>query len=160
MQQARAKTKEKRLPEDLHSSISQTDSMIPIRKDSHSSKYAIFATRLDTSPSRLDTYFIRSWDLPALSKAICAWHFIKDRRLSRSEILDEYSSHRQKERGGKEVLESNMLTGDKARLRPNDSPAGSSWKSSKKKEDIHLRNIIQAKHFMNRKIFTISAKAP
>jgi hypothetical protein len=28
-----------------------------------------------------------------------------------------------------------------------------------KKEDIHLRNIIQAKHFINRKIFTISAKA-
>jgi hypothetical protein len=115
------------------SSISQTDSMIPIRKDSHSSKCAIFATRLDTSSSRLDTCFIRSWDLPALSKAICAWRFIKDRRLSRSEILGEYSSHRQKERGGKEVPESNMLTGDKAWLRPDDSPAGTSWKSSKKR---------------------------
>jgi hypothetical protein len=79
-----------------------------------------------------------------LSKAICAWRFIKDRRLSRSEILNEYSSHRQKERGGKEVLESNMLTGDKARLRPDDSPAGTSWKSSKKEEDVHLKNIVQS----------------
>jgi hypothetical protein len=52
-----------------------------------------------------------------------------------------------------------MLTGDKARLRPDDSPAGTSWKSNKK-EDIHLRNIIQSKHFINRKIFTTSAKPP
>jgi hypothetical protein len=34
----RAKNKEKRLPEDLQSNILQTDSTIPRRKDSHSSK--------------------------------------------------------------------------------------------------------------------------
>jgi hypothetical protein len=115
--------------------------MIPIRKDSHSSKCAILATRLETSSSRLDTCFIRSWDLPAFSKAICAWRFIKDRWLSRSKILDEYSSHRQKEGGGEEVSKSNILTGDNARVRPDDSPAGASWKSRKEKEreDIHLR---------------------
>jgi hypothetical protein len=32
--------------------------------------------------------------------------------------------------------------------------------SQAKKEDIHLRNNIQAKHFINRKVFIISAKAP
>jgi hypothetical protein len=32
--------------------------------------------------------------------------------------------------------------------------------SQAKKEDMHLRNIIQAKHFINRKMFTISAKDP
>jgi hypothetical protein len=37
-----------------------------------------------------------------------------------------------------------MLIGDKARLWPDDSPAGTSWKSSKKKVDIHLRNVVQS----------------
>jgi hypothetical protein len=42
----------------------------------------------------LDTCFVKSWDLLALSRATCAWRFIKDRRLSRSATLKEYSSHR------------------------------------------------------------------
>jgi hypothetical protein len=97
-----------------------------------------------------------------LSKAICAWRFIKDRWLLSSKILDEYSSHRQKEGGGEEVLESNILIGDNARVRRDDSPAGASWKSRKKKrEKTYIsENLIQAKHFINRKIFTTSAKAP
>jgi hypothetical protein len=96
----------------------------------------------------LDTCFIISWDLLALSKEICAWRFIKDRRPSRSKILNEYSSHQQRGRGGEENPEANVLTGDGARSQPDDPPAGTSWKSSKKEEDTHLRDIIQAKHFI------------
>jgi hypothetical protein len=43
----------------------------------------------------MDIYFIKPQDLLALSIAICAWRFIKDKQPSRSEILKEYSVHRQ-----------------------------------------------------------------
>jgi hypothetical protein len=43
----------------------------------------------------MDICFIKPQDLLALSKAIFAWHFIKDKWPSRSEILNEYSIHRQ-----------------------------------------------------------------
>jgi hypothetical protein len=41
----------------------------------------------------MDICFIKLQALLALSIAICAWHFAKDKRLSRSEILKEYSAH-------------------------------------------------------------------
>jgi hypothetical protein len=41
----------------------------------------------------MDIYFIKPQDLLALSIAICAWRFAKDKWLSRSEILEEYSAH-------------------------------------------------------------------
>jgi hypothetical protein len=63
----------------------------------------------------MDIYFIKPQDLLALSKAIFAWRFIKDKRPSRSEILNKYSIHRQEGQGGKEALESNILAGDEAR---------------------------------------------
>jgi hypothetical protein len=71
----------------------------------------ILAIRPDTLSSRTDIYFIKPQDLLALSKAICAWRFIKDRQLSRSEILNVYSLHQQEERGGKAIPESNILIG-------------------------------------------------
>jgi hypothetical protein len=71
----------------------------------------------------MDIYFIKPQDLLALSIAICAWYFIKDKQLSRSEILKEYSVHRQEGQGGEEAPESKILIGDDARSRPNDPPA-------------------------------------
>jgi hypothetical protein len=41
----------------------------------------------------MDIYFIKLQALLALSIAICAWRFAKDKRFSRSEILKEYSAH-------------------------------------------------------------------
>jgi hypothetical protein len=63
----------------------------------------------------MDIYFIKLQDLLALSIAICAWRFAKDKRLSRSEILEEYSVHQQEGRGGNEAPESKTLTGGVAR---------------------------------------------
>jgi hypothetical protein len=54
----------------------------------------------------MDICLIKPQDLLALSIAICAWRFAKDKRLSRSEILEEYSAHRQEGRGGDKVMES------------------------------------------------------
>jgi hypothetical protein len=88
----------------------------------------IFAIRPDTLSSRTDICFIKPQDLLALSKAICAWRFSKNRQLSRSEILNIYSSHRQEERGGKATPESNISTGDGTRSRPDDPPACIGWK--------------------------------
>jgi hypothetical protein len=62
----------------------------------------------------MDIYFINPQDLLALSIAICAWRFAKDKRLSRSEILEEYSTDWQEGRGGDEAPESKMLAGDGA----------------------------------------------
>jgi hypothetical protein len=62
----------------------------------------------------MDICFIKPQDLLALSIAICAWHFAKDKRLSRSDILEEYSSHWQEGRGGNEALESKASAGDGA----------------------------------------------
>jgi hypothetical protein len=56
----------------LHRNISQTDSMIPTRKESHSSRCTILATRPDTLSSRTDICFIKPQDLLALSKAVFA----------------------------------------------------------------------------------------
>jgi hypothetical protein len=56
--------------ETLHRSISQTDSTIPTRKESHSSRCTILATRLDTLSSRTNICFIKPQDLLALSKAV------------------------------------------------------------------------------------------
>jgi hypothetical protein len=52
-----------------------------------------------------------------------------------------------------------MLTGDGARSQPDDPPAGTSWKSSKKEEDTHLRDIIQVKHFIKER-YVQRAKSP
>jgi hypothetical protein len=66
------KGKRERLQETLHRNISQTHSTIPTRKESHSSRCTILATRPDTLSSRVDIYFIKPQDLLALSKAIFA----------------------------------------------------------------------------------------
>jgi hypothetical protein len=81
-------------------------------------------------------------DLLALSKEIFAWRFIKDKRPSRSKILNEYSVHRQEERGGEEALESNILAGGDSRPQPDDPPACTGWKPTKRKRK-HLRNSIK-----------------
>jgi hypothetical protein len=57
----------------------------------------------------MDICFIKPQDLLALSKAVFAWRFIKDKCPSRSAILDIYSVHWQEERGGEGALESNTL---------------------------------------------------
>jgi hypothetical protein len=62
----------------------------------------------------MDIGFIKPQDLLALSIAICAWRFAKDKRLSRSEILEEYSVHRQEGRGGDKDPKLKTLTGDVA----------------------------------------------
>jgi hypothetical protein len=59
----------------------------------------------------MDICSIKPQDLLALSIAICAWRFAKDKRLSRSEILEEYSAHRQEGRGGDEVPEPKTSAG-------------------------------------------------
>jgi hypothetical protein len=100
------KSKRGKLQENLHHSNSQADSIIPMRKESHSSKCTILAVRLDTLSSSMDICFIKPQDLLALSIAICAWRLDKVKRLSRSAILEEYSSHRQTGRGGDETPES------------------------------------------------------
>jgi hypothetical protein len=62
----------------------------------------------------MDICFINPQDLLALSIAICAWRFAKDKRLSRSEILKEYAAHWQERREGDETLESKTSAGDGA----------------------------------------------
>jgi hypothetical protein len=62
----------------------------------------------------MDICFMKPQALLALSIAICAWHFAKDKRLSRSEILEEYSAHWHEEREGDEALESKASAGDGA----------------------------------------------
>jgi hypothetical protein len=68
----RVKGKRERLQETLYRNISQTDSTIPTRKESHSSRCMILATRPDTLSSSVDICFIKPQDLLALSKAILA----------------------------------------------------------------------------------------
>jgi hypothetical protein len=98
----------------------------------------------------MDICFIKPQDLLALSKANFAWRFIKDKWPSRSEILNEYSAHRQEGRGGEGAPESNILAGDEARSRPDDPPACTGWKATERKRQ-HLRNSIQARHFIKEK---------
>jgi hypothetical protein len=62
----------------------------------------------------MDICFIKPQALLALSIAICAWCFAKDKRLSRSEILEEYSAHWQEGREGDEAPESKTSAGDGA----------------------------------------------
>jgi hypothetical protein len=62
----------------------------------------------------MDICFIKPQDLLALSIAICAWRFAKDKRLSRSEIIEEYLAHRQEGRGGDKVIESRTSAGEGA----------------------------------------------
>jgi hypothetical protein len=62
----------------------------------------------------MDIRFIKLQDLLALSIAIYAWCFDKVKRLSRSAILEEYSTHRQEGRVGDEVLESKASAEDGA----------------------------------------------
>jgi hypothetical protein len=66
------KGKRERLQGTLHRNISQTDSTIPTRKESHSSRCTILATRPDTLSSSVDICFIKPQDLLAMSKAIVA----------------------------------------------------------------------------------------
>jgi hypothetical protein len=87
----------------------------------------------------MDICLIKPQDLLALFKEIYAWRFIKDRRLSRSEILNVYSLHRQEERGGEAIPESNTSAGDGTRSRPDDPPACIGWKPKERKKE-HLRN--------------------
>jgi hypothetical protein len=108
------KSKRGKWQENLHRSNSQADSTIPTRKESHSSKCTILAVRLNTLSSSMDIRFIKPQDLLALSIAICAWHFDKVKRLSRSAILEEYSAHRQEGRGGDEAPESKASAEDGA----------------------------------------------
>jgi hypothetical protein len=56
----------------------------------------------------MDICFIKPQDLLALFIAICAWRFAKDKWLSRSEILEEYSVHRQEGRGNKKQQKRNI----------------------------------------------------
>jgi hypothetical protein len=83
----------------------------------------------------MDICFIKLQALLALSIAICAWRFAKDKRLSRSKILEEYSTHWQEGREGDKALESKTSAGDGAWLRPDDSPARIGWKPKEKKRE-------------------------
>jgi hypothetical protein len=56
------KRKKGKLQENLHRSNSQADSIIPTRKESHSSKCTIFAAKLDTLSSSMDICFIKPQD--------------------------------------------------------------------------------------------------
>jgi hypothetical protein len=80
----------------------------------------------------MDICFIKPQDLLALSIAICAWCLHKVKRLSRSAILEEYSSHRQIGQGGDETPELRASAEDGARLRPNNLPARTGWKAKEK----------------------------
>jgi hypothetical protein len=62
----------------------------------------------------MDICFIKPQALLALSIAICTWRFAKDKRPSRSEILEEYSAHWQEQREGDRTLESKTSAGDGA----------------------------------------------
>jgi hypothetical protein len=62
----------------------------------------------------MDICFIKPQDLLALSIAICAWRFAKDKRLSRSKILEEYSAHWQEGQGCDEAPESKTSAEDGA----------------------------------------------
>jgi hypothetical protein len=62
----------------------------------------------------MDIHFIKPQDLLALSIAICAWRFDKDKRLSRSAILEVYSAQQQEGRGGDKALESKASAEDGA----------------------------------------------
>jgi hypothetical protein len=57
----------------------------------------------------MDICFIKPQDLLALSIAIRAWRFAKDKRLSRSKLLEEYSAHWQEGRGDDKAPESKTL---------------------------------------------------
>jgi hypothetical protein len=89
----------------------------------------------------MDICFIKPQDLLALSIAICAWHLDKVKRLSRSAILEEYSSHQQAGRGGDETPESRASAEDGARPRLDNLLARTCWKAKKEEE----RNNSEAK---------------
>jgi hypothetical protein len=115
----------------------------------------ILAIRPNTLSSSMDIYFIKPQDLLALSIVSFAWRFIKDKRPSRSEILNEYSVHRQEGRGGEGALESNILAGDEARSRPDDPPARTGWKPTKKKKTTSQK-LNPSATFHKGKVFTTS----
>jgi hypothetical protein len=79
----------------------------------------------------MDICFIKPQDLLALSIAICTWRLDKVKRLSRSAILEEYSSHRQTECGGDETPEPKASAEDEARSIPDNLPARVGWKTKK-----------------------------
>jgi hypothetical protein len=83
------------------------------------------------------------------------WRFIKDKRPSRSEILNEYLVHRQEGRGGEGALESDILAGDEARSRPDDPPARTGWKPTKKKKTTSQK-LNPSATFLKGKVFTTS----
>jgi hypothetical protein len=128
------KSKRGKLQENLHRSNLQADSIIPTRKESHSSKCTILAVKLNTLSSIMDICFIKPQDLLALSIAICAWRLDKVKRLSRSAILEEYSLHWQTGRGGNKTPESKASAEDGARPRPDNLPARTGWKAKEKEE--------------------------
>jgi hypothetical protein len=110
----------------------------------------ILAVRPDTLSSSVDICFIKPQDLLALSKAIFAWCFIKDKRPSTSEILDKYSVHRQEERGGEEAPESNISAGGDPRPRSIDPLARTGWKPTGRKRKTSQK-LYQARHFIKEK---------
>jgi hypothetical protein len=99
----------------------------------------ILAIKPDNLSSSMDICFIKPQDLLALSKAIFAWCFIKDKLPSRSKILNEYLVHRHEERGGEEAPELTILAGGEPRPRPGKPPACIGWKPIERKRK-HLRN--------------------
>jgi hypothetical protein len=71
--------------------------------------------------------------LLALSIAICASCFARDKRLSRSEILEDYSAHWQERQEGDKTPESKTSAADRAELQLEGSPACIDWKPKEKK---------------------------
>jgi hypothetical protein len=106
----------------------------------------------------MDICFIKPQDLLPLSIAICAWCLDEVKRLSRSAILEEYSSHRQTAQGGDKTPESRASAGDGARLQLDNLPARTGWKAKEKqrkreeqlrsqtKRDISQKRIYLQKH--------------
>jgi hypothetical protein len=73
----------------------------------------------------------------------------KVKRVSRSEILEEYSAHCQQRRGGDETLEPTARAGEGARSRLKGSLVRIDWKSKEKKGETFQKlaqHIIENKH--------------
>jgi hypothetical protein len=99
--------------------------------------------------SRTDIRFAKPQALLALSIVICAWRLAKVKRFSRSEILKEYSAHRQQRRGGDETLESKASAEEGAWSRLKGSPIHADWKPKEKKGEAFqklTRYIIEKTH--------------
>jgi hypothetical protein len=101
----------------------------------------------------MDICFTNPQDLLALPIAICVWHLDKVKRLSRSAIRKEYSSHRQTGRRGDKTPESKASADDGTWTRSDNLPAHMGWKVKKKKRGISQKLKI-ARHFTKENVFT------